>query len=125
MRRGGFILATLTALCMLAFGASMITYGTFALPDPRHDSASLPIIGSMLTPVFGAFALKPGGADHWILLAGFIAGLGVFALNTGVGGVADEQNIGWIVRAHGAVAVATFAYLCWATLRRVRLRAAS
>lgn len=117
---GGFILATLTALGMLAFGASMIVYGIFALPDPRHYSASIPIILSMLTPVFGAFALKPGGGDRWILLAGFVAGLGMIALSAGLGGFANESNVGWIVRAHGAVAFATFAYLCWATLRRLR-----
>ncbi|GAN00536.1 hypothetical protein U91I_04202 [alpha proteobacterium U9-1i] len=117
---GGVILAGLTALCMLAFGVSMIVYGVFSLPDPRHYSPSLLIIASMLAPLFGAFALKPGGADRWILLAGFVAGLGMIALSAGLGGFATEQNVGWIVRAHGAIAFATFAYLCWAVLRRAR-----
>jgi|CXWL01.1.fsa_nt_gi hypothetical membrane protein len=115
---GGVILASLTALCMLAFGVSMIVYGVFSLPDPRHYSPSLLIIASMLAPVFGAFALKPGGAARWILLLGFLAGIGMIALNAGIGGIANDNNIGWIVRAHGAVAFTTFAYLCWSAMKR-------
>jgi hypothetical protein len=114
----GLILASLTALGMLAFGVSMIVYGAFPLPDPRHHSLDLLIILSMLTPLFGAFALKPGGGDRVILLAGFALGLCMVALSAGIGGLANATNIGWIVRAHGAVAFATFAYLCWAVLRR-------
>ncbi len=115
---GGAIGAGLTGLAMLCFGASIISYGLFPLPDPHHHSLDALLIVSMLTPVFGAFALKNGGADRWIIIAGFVAGLGMIALNAGLGGIANETNIGWIVRAHAGVAFATFAYLCWAALRR-------
>jgi hypothetical membrane protein len=114
---GGVILAGLTMLSMLAFGVSMLMAGAFPLPNPLHYGFNI-ILLALLTPLFGALALKGGGADRWIVLAGFVAGLSLLAINAGVGGVASASNIGWIVRAHGAVAMLTFAYLCWAALRR-------
>ena len=117
----GVVLAGLTALCMLAFGISMMSYGVFPMPDPRHHSLDMLLILSMLTPLFGALALKDSGADRWIVLAGFAGILAMIALNAGFGGIANETNIGWIVRAHGAIAFATFAYLCWAALRHAAI----
>ncbi|MGH6950080.1 MAG: hypothetical protein ACREH4_04365, partial [Vitreimonas sp.] len=37
-------------LALRAFGVSMISYGVFPLPDPRHHSLDLLLILSMLTP---------------------------------------------------------------------------
>jgi hypothetical membrane protein len=111
------ILALLTALSVACLGIAMVMAGAFPLPNPLHYGFNI-IAGMLLTGLFGAFVLK--GAARWIALAGFMAGLGVLALNAGVGGVATENNIGWIIRLHALIAFSTIAFVCWAVMQRAR-----
>jgi len=108
------ILSALTALSVACLGVAMVMAGAFALPNPLHYGFNI-IAGMLLSGLFGAFALS-GGA-RWLALAGFLVGL---ALNAGVGGVASESNIGWIIRLHALVAFSTIAFVCWAVLQRLR-----
>lgn len=109
------ILTLLIALTVASLGVSMVMAGAFPLPNPLHYGFNI-IVGMLLTGLFAVFALKSAG--RWIALIGFLAGLGALALNAGVGGIATETNIGWIIRLQALVAMATIAFVCFAVMRR-------
>lgn len=114
---GNIILAALAALGMILFGVAMTMSGLFPLPDPLHYGLGLFPAG-LLAPLFGALALKNGGAARWILLASFAASAVIVAIMSGVGGVVTEANLGYFSRAVALIAFPAIAYLCWTVIRR-------
>lgn len=117
---GNIVLAALAGLGMILFGVAMTMSGLFPLPDPLHYGFGLFPAG-LLAPLFGALALKNGGATRWIVLASFVFSAVVVALMFGVGGVVSESNLGWFSRAVALIAFPTMALLCWTV--RARLQA--
>jgi hypothetical protein len=117
--QGNVIFAALAGLALSLFGVAMIMSGVFPLPNPLHYGFGLTLAG-ILAPLFGALALKNGGAVRWIVTLGFIVSLVLVALSMGIGGVANVNNIGLIVRAISVVAFPTIAYLCWSVMQRVK-----
>lgn len=121
---GNMILAALAALGMILFGVAMTMSGLFPLPDPLHYGFGLFPAG-LLAPLFGALALKNGGAERWILLTSFAATAVIVALMFGVGGVVTASNLGYFSRAAAVIAFPAIAFLCWTLLRRNRALAAA
>lgn len=116
---GNIILAALAGLGMTLFGVAMTMSGLFPLPNPLHYGFGLFPAG-LLAPLFGALALKGGGAVRWIVLTAFAVTAVLVALMFGVGGVVTEQNLGYFSRASALVAFTAMAYLCWTVLQRTR-----
>lgn len=117
--QGNVIFAASAGLGLSLFGVAMIMSGVFPLPNPLHYGFGLTLAG-ILAPLFGALALKNGGAVRWIVMLGFIVSLVLVVLSMGIGGVANVNNIGLIVRAISVVAFSTIAYLCWSVMQRVK-----
>lgn len=115
---GNMVLGALAGLGMILFGVAMTMSGLFPLPDPLHYGFGLFPAG-LLAPLFGALALKGGGAARWIVLASFALSAVLVALMFGVGGVVNENNLGYFSRAVALVAFPTIALLCWIVLRRL------
>lgn len=109
---GNVLLAALAGLGMILFGVAMTMSGLFPLPDPLHYGFGLFPAG-LLAPLFGALALKNGGAARWIVLAAFVFSAVVVALMFGVGGVVTENNLGYFSRAVALIAFPAMAFLCW------------
>lgn len=78
------------------------------------------MLAGILAPLFGALALKGGGAARWILLAGFAASLVIAALSMGMGGLVSEANVGVFSRLLALVAFSTIAYLCVVVMQRTK-----
>ncbi len=121
---GNVVLAALAGLGMILFGLAMTMSGLFPLPDPLHYGFGLFPAG-LIAPLFGALALKNGGAARWIVLASFAASAVIVAIMFGVGGVVTESNLGYFSRAVALIAFPTIAYLCWTVLLRTRATAAA
>lgn len=114
---GNVVLAALAGLGMLLFGVAMTMSGIFPLPNPLHYGFGLFPAG-LLAPLFGALALKNGGAARWIVLVSFALSAVLVALMFGVGGVVTEANLGYFSRGVALIAFPTIAFLCWTVLRR-------
>lgn len=115
---GNIILAALAGLGMILFGVAMTMSGLFPLPNPLHYGFGLFPAG-LLAPLFGALALKNGGAARWITLAAFAFSAIAVVLMFGVGGIVTESNLGYFSRAVALIAFPTMAFLCWAVSRRL------
>lgn len=115
---GNIILAALAALGMILFAVAMTMSGLFPLPNPLHYGFGLYPAG-LLVPLFGALALKNGGAARWIVLGGFAASAAIVALMFGVGGVVTETNLGYFSRAAALISFPITAILCWTLMRRM------
>lgn len=115
---GNAILAALAGLGMILFGVAMSMSALFPLPDPRHYGFGLFPAG-LLAPLFGALALKNGGAIRWIVLAAFAFSAVVVMLMFGVGGVVTGNNAGYFSRAVALTAFPAMALLCWSVSRRL------
>ena len=115
---GNIILAGLAGLGMMLFGIAMTMSGLFPLPNPLHYGFGLFPAG-LLAPLFGALALKNGGAARWIVLTAFVFSAIVVALMFGVGGVVTESNLGYFSRVVALIAFPAMAFLCWAVNSRL------
>ena len=113
------VLAVLAAMGMFLFGVAMMMSGTFPLPDPRHYGFGLFPAG-LLAPLFGALALRNGGAVRWIAFSSFAASALLVAFMSGLGGVVTAANLGYFSRAVALVAFPTMAFLCWTVRQRSR-----
>jgi hypothetical membrane protein len=120
---GNTILALLAGLGMVLFGVAMTMSGLFPLPNPLHYGFGLFPAG-LLAPLFGALALKNGGAARWIALAAFAISAVLVAIMFGVGGIVTAQNLGYFSRAVALVAFTAIAFLSWTVMRRLRAAAA-
>lgn len=116
---GNLVLAALAGLGMILFGVAMTMSGLFPLPNPLHYGFGLFPAG-LLAPLFGALALKHGGAARWIVLAAFACSAVVVALMFGVGGFVTASNLGYFSRAVALIAFPAMAFLCWTVMRRLR-----
>lgn len=76
--QGNMFFAALAGLGLTLFGVAMTMSGVFPLPNPLHYGFGLMLAG-ILAPLFGALALKGGGAARWIVLTGFVISLGIVA----------------------------------------------
>ena len=115
---GNIVLAALAGLGMVLFGVAMTMSGLFPLPNPLHYGFGLFPAG-LLAPLFGALALKNGGAARWIVLTAFVFSAVVVALMFGVGGIVTEGNLGYFSRAVALTAFPAMAFLCWTVMRRL------
>lgn len=53
-------------------------------------------------------------------MVGFAVSIVLVALSMGIGGIANANNIGFIVRAISVVAFPTISYLCWSVMQRTK-----
>jgi hypothetical protein len=113
-------LAAATGVSLAMSGAAMAMAGLFPLPDPLHYGFNL-LIGGVLTPLFGAFALaavRDAAQVRAVLFGAFAAIVGLRLVVSLVPGMADATTVGFWVRGFGLLWFSTLAYLCAAVMRR-------
>jgi hypothetical protein len=118
----GVFLSVLTGASLALLGVSTAMSGLFPLPGPLHYGFGLTAAG-LLTPLFGALALRPrGGAVRWVLLLAFVAGVALLAINLGAGGLVSASNTGLWLRALALACFPAIGLLCWEAKRLVERR---
>lgn len=115
---GNLVFAALAGLGLALLGVALAMAGLFPLPNPLHYGFGL-LLAGLLTPLFGALALRGGGA-RWLLLVGFVLSVAIALTSQGVGDLITEGNVGWFARGLALVAFSTIAYLCWEVIRRTK-----
>jgi hypothetical membrane protein len=113
-------LAAATGISLAMAGAAMAMAGLFPLPDPLHYGFNL-LLGGILTPLLGAFALgavRDTARERAVLFGAFAAIVGLRLAVSLVPGMADATTVGYWVRGFGLLWFSTLAYLCGAVMRR-------
>jgi hypothetical membrane protein len=119
--------ATLAAITLSMWGASMIMGGWFPMPDERHGAFGLGLVGPLI-PLFVLISIRqvPDAAGMRIFLGVvFVASVAMLAIMLGVGSLVTRSNVGVYQRLNTAVSIPWFAVLgIWILLRqRPRARA--
>ena len=120
----GLPLVLLTSVSLALSAGAMAMSGVFPLPHPLHYGFGL-VLAGVFTPLFGALALKDGGAVRVILLVGFVASIAIvgaiFAANFGLSDLVNQSNAGLWVRGYALTGIPSVALLCWAVMRRLQI----
>ena len=114
------LLSFLTAGSLAMLAVSVAMSGLFPLPNPLRYGFNL-ILAGVLTPLLGSLALRHApriAVAQWIMFAGFTSSVVVLAVALGLGGIANDHNIGLWLRLVALVSFSSIAFLCWVVRHR-------